>query len=221
MRLADERLVTLFVKLLSNIAGGSSQFIQYELHLITYTVRLLQIFEERRMHVYDASYSFPSVPIATIRNLLVLLVDKQKKPISVSEDKATKKLANLRERNAAFHRATNALVSYLQASAIGECCDSILSRPNLFSQLYKNMSSLVSHLQLQRLEAMRDDAAIEDGSNYKSASDLKEMVIGGNKSAKDTKKRCQDLINKPMEFCRNAEGFVVQVKVVYNCYYGL
>ena len=215
IRQSDERLVELFVKVLNSFISGSSQCTQYELQFLTNVIRLVQILEDRRLHLYASSCSFPSLAVSTVQGLVILLNDRQKKFAVVPEDKAAKKMVNLRERNAAFHRASNSLVSYLQSIAIVECNDCILARPNLFSQLYRTISALISHIQLHRLDVMREDSILEDvSSSIKATGDTKDGSNKNGSSSKDSnKKRCQDLINKPMEFCKNVEGIVVQVLI--------
>ena len=216
IRQSDERLVKLFVKVLNSFMSGSSQFTQYELQFLTNVIRLLQILEDRRLHLYASTSSFPSLAVSTVQGLVIILNEKQKKYATLPEDKAAKKMVSLRERNAAFYRASNSLVSYLQSMAIVECSDCILARPNLFSQLYKTLAALISHIQSHRLDVIREDSVVEDiSSSLKAAGDAKDGGKTTGSNSKDSnKKRCQDLINKPMEFCKNIEGIVVQVS--YN-----
>lgn len=210
MRHADENIIIQFVKSMESFASGAALLSQNELQLIANSVRLLQIAEERRLHLYCAS-SFPTLPISTVRNLMILLNERQKRAINACDDKSAKKISNLRERNVSFYRASNALVSFIQSAAILECSDNIIARPNICIQLYETFTALVSHFQLYRLEVLRDDSNIEDINNSKSLNGT-DVTSASGKNKEGSKKRCQDLINKPMEFCKNIEGFVVQVK---------
>lgn len=211
MKNADESLAQMFVRIISSYSAGAAQFTQNELNLTAYMARLLQIMDERRIYVYNASASFPAIPIGCVQSLLVSLNERQRRGTGIVEDKVAKKAGNLREKNAAFHRASNALVSLVQASTILECSDAIISRPHFSTQLYEVLTHLVNHFQLYRVEIMKEDTILDDNSSFKSGSSSD--IIKDSKAPKENnKKRCQDLINKPMEFCRNIEGFVVQVR---------
>jgi len=216
MRNADVNVITQFIKLLDSFNSGVALLSQNELQLIAYSVRLLQIAEERRLRLYGTS-TFPSLSTSTVRSLLILLNDRQKKVTSAFDDKTAKKVNNLRERNGAFYRASNSLVSYIQSTAILECSDNIIARPNICIQLYETFTALLSHFQLYRLEVLKDDSNTEDINSTRpgNGSDM------SSKNKEGSKKRCQDLINKPMEFCKNIEGFVVQVTIFYTFEFNL
>jgi hypothetical protein len=61
MKNADESLAQMFVKIISSYSAGAAQFTQNELNLTAYMARLLQIMDERRIYVYNASASFPTI----------------------------------------------------------------------------------------------------------------------------------------------------------------
>lgn len=75
--------------------------------------------------------------------------------------------------------------------------------------------------------SVRSSAESKDTGSVASAAagvtSFGALLTGNNKPQKEGggKRRCQDLITKPMEFCRSVEGFLVQGEKLINSYKGM
>ena len=147
--------------------------------------------------------------------LIIVLFEKYRHWSNTGEERThIKRGASVRERSIASKKALFALLSYLQ-SIVVYCSDNpIEHHPNLVFQAMTSCNTLLSYLQTSRIEESltnsEDSAFCNFGDNTSNTQKT---------ATKDSsKKRCQDLISKPMEFSRMCEGIAIQgEKLLNNC----
>jgi alpha-tubulin suppressor-like RCC1 family protein len=166
--------------------------------------------------------------IAILQTLFIQLDDKpygenisvdEKVINDLSNSNLLNKKNNPRERNKAIRRASNSIISLFQELSVKESSDGIDCRQNISVQLLDIHCDLIVNLQKSRSNAtIRNNVDVE---MIRQSKDGKELISGGKISKDGGKRRCQELITKPMEFCRQQEGFVVQGDKLLNNYKGI
>jgi hypothetical protein len=214
-------------------------FTMTELQLLGNAIRLLEIlslspkisFNGSRDIIADSSFS-----VAIASKLLLVLFEKYRSwtTIGVGNESDSKhgtgrKLnGNYRERNNVIKRCMFRLLSYLQTfvfvgverSAKQKCDRSCLD--SLFQEVMPAYQSVIGRLQMVRNEEIQMNGEDYPGASCLSVSSfpLLPSTSGHSSStSKDlNKKKCQDLIIKPLEFSRNSDGIVIQgEKLLNNC----
>lgn len=146
--------------------------------------------------------------------------DRLNDPNSLSEGGTfLAKKANPRDRKKASRRALNSIISLIQELSISEASGS--QSRNYSIQLLETNSELLMNIQQSRVAAALRNTIDIDGLGKLNA-DSKDSISSsaGGKALKDVKRRCQELITKPIEF-RSQEGFVVQGDKLLNNYKGI
>jgi hypothetical protein len=225
----------------AQLRASAALYTHHELLLLSSTVKLLQLFAFEPCLSPQSAARDPQLPLTMIKSVLMQLRDRQNSAAASassalgSDDKAVKKSStSIRERAAAYRRTAQDLLNLLQATVYVECASVSASRPHLCAQLLDLHNYLITTFQHQRVEAMKVDAINEEAARLslegKDSSQLTAthvgLLIGSSASSKQQSKdgnrrRCQDLITKPMEFCRSVEGFVVQGDKLLNSVKGV
>jgi hypothetical protein len=131
------------------------------------------------------------------------------------------KKSNPRDRKKAIRRALNSIISLIQELSLSEVCRN-KSRNYTMDLLGTNSDLLMTIHQSRVAAALRNQDDI-DGLGKLNADNkdgLGSTILNSGKALKDVKKRCQELITKPIEF-RSQEGFVVQGDKLLNNYKGI
>lgn len=229
------------IRLVTSLNVHNPSITQHELLLLSHSMKFLQLSVWEECPDTQSLRSEPLLSLSIIKTLLVQLRDKQFRSavaavVSAVDDKALVKKgsSNIRDRNAAYRRTSHDLLSYLQATALQLSSSAMFCRPHLTAQLVDLHNFLITSFQLLRIETMKSDAINEEAARLSlegkdvGTGGAQAGVLTGSSSAltikqqnKDgNRRRCQDLITKPMEFCRNVEGFVVQGEKLLNNYKG-
>ena len=147
---------------------------------------------------------------------------------SQPESSYLSKKPNLREKKKSGRRALNSIISLIQQLSLSEALGHIKS-PTYAMQLLEVNSDLMMNIQHSRVAlALRNTLDIDgfgkinsiDGKESSGGVNLNTLGSGSGKTLKDVKRRCQELITKPIEF-RSQEGFVVQGDKLLNNYKGI
>lgn len=146
---------------------------------------------------------------------------------------AAGKKPNSREKNRALRRTASSIVFLLQElsakSRPGTLDSSINSAIHSCDELLNVHCNLLTQLQHYRIATSKVDIESGFGGTRKPgdpySKGFKDWGNGGataaGSSANTNKRRCQELITKPMEFCCSQEGFVVQGDKLLNNYKGM
>ena len=129
-----------------------------------------------------------------------------------------------RERSRALRRAAGSIISLLQefsARTKPAALGSKGSTTHSCDQLLNIHCNLLSQFQSSRLAASRIDIDSTGFSGKVGESGNKAGGKDAPSASGSNKRRCQELITKPMEFCRSQEGFVVQGDKLLNNYKGM
>lgn len=146
-------------------------------------------------------------------------------PIANNQSGSTRyKYNTTRDRNRALRRVTNEIISILQEFSICEAQDfdasDFVHRSTACSEVVSIQCSLISSLQKCNTISSSDIITMDNEPNLSGASGIPFVGLQS-KESKDGKKRCQELLNNPVEFCRSQEGFVVQGDKLLNNYKGI
>ncbi len=130
---------------------------------------------------------------------------------------------NIRDRSRAVRRVTNEIVSILQELSICEAqgfdASDFNHRSTPCSDILSIQCSLISSLQKSNTVSSSDVTNADSEPNLSVAAGG--PVLGLQAKEKEAKKRCQELLTKPVEFCRSQEGFVIQGDKLLNNYKGI
>ena len=229
IRNLENILVATFLDFCSNFQNNVSLATCNDLTHLATSVNLLHVLCISRG---DLKRIIPKeIPPAKLAFLLLLLVDDasieghpsvdEKLSNSISGNLAsnttTKK--NPRERSKAARRASNSIISLIQGLSVHISSESCSDSAIICNQLLSVHCTLISHFQGARLTGKRSTDLDPLGNVSVNGKDS-----FGKNNLKDTmnsKRRCQELISKPMEFCRTQEGFVVQGDKLLNNYKGM
>jgi hypothetical protein len=217
--------------LLSIIEGAFSSSFSFsiiDLQLITNSVRLLQVLSTSLKIRVDSILQNLPTKLHLISRLLIHLYERYKIWTTIGDEKVSnKKGTNVRERNIACKRALYTILSYLQTITLVslERSESFHTNSAELIQVLKSLNSIISYLQFTRNEenfSSNDDAFYynhEKESNAGSTGSATVTGAGGVNASTGTaakpstkepnKKRCQDLIPKPMECPKKEEKMTV------------
>jgi len=220
-------LVDIVLDFCSKFHAGISLATYSDLSYITTAIRLLHLLSlsGRGRRILPEE-----VTPAKLAFLLVLLVDESTNESRPSIDEklsgsmngaslglgfgSNAKTNAPRVKGKAIKRAANAIISFLQSLSAQLTCESGSDSEVLCNQLLQVHSTLFTYFQTARLSA----ATVTDidplgGATGKAAAGADS---GKGKDALSGKRRCQELISKPMEFCHSQEGFVIQGDKLLN-----
>ena len=141
-----------------------------------------------------------------------------------------------RDRSKALKKVSNAIISLYLAFSCRE--GSVRENSVMCNHVMNSHSELLAHLQKVRLSAQQQMADSESQSAGKNSSSTKptetvdpnsassSSLTTNSKSSTHTgkegsRRRCQELIVRPLEFCRSQEGFVVQGDSLLNNFKGI
>ena len=140
-----------------------------------------------------------------------------------------------RDRSKALKKVSNAIISLYLALTCRE--GSARENSVMCNHVMNSHSELLAHLQKVRQSAQQQIADSESQSAGKTSSSTKPTEIVDPNSAssglttntkssthivkESSRRRCQELIVRPLEFCRSQEGFVVQGDSLLNNFKGI
>ena len=130
-----------------------------------------------------------------------------------------KRSGNNKERARVVRRTCHALVSLIQDLGATHNPTIHNDSQTMGNALLECHSTLVYHLQKSRLVVNRHDS--DPLMSKGTAENAGTGGRGGSKDSLNNKRRCQELIRNPTEFCRNQEGLVVQGDKLLNNYKGM
>lgn len=201
-------------------------FTTFELLFLSNSLKVLQLLAI----TYGDFISIHTLSLQSIKQLLLILSEKQNTtPVAAAGDETKitfttattsnsippKKGTTQRERSILYQNSAMCVLSYLQYITMKEIQVTSIRRPYFYGQLLQLCNDLIFSLQIKRLEDLRAEEAqqVDEISKLNNKDNLSSTINSSSQKHvnKDSnKKRCQDLITKPMEFCRTVEGFVMQ-----------